>query len=825
MLLPLSWLQDYFPKLEHPIDAYALAELLTKRGISVPHVRQHAPFSGVVVGRIEKVEKHPQADRLSLVQVCIDKREAAPLLSIVCGAKNLHEGDMVPVALVGAVLPGNKTITQSTIRGVASDGMLCSGRELQIGDDHEGILQLPKTHPLGESLSRLLGHDSKVLDIELTTNRGDCLSVLGCAREVAPLLHTKVREPKKEAVSESTHKTSSVIRLDVTDPAACIRYAAMVMDSVKIAESPDWIQQRLLAAGLSPINNVVDVTNFVMWEYGQPLHAFDLRKVESGSIAVRAVAEPFSFALLNGATVQLEPGDICIYDGDRPIALAGIMGGAGSQITPDTTSLLLESAAFPSGQITKTARRLGLLTEAARRYMHGIDYDNVVVALERACGLLRDTACANVYFPALDHYPGKGEPLSLALDMREARQLTGLTHLSTEQAQEALESIGMHPQRKSANVLTVPVPSFRNDIRASVDLVEEVARIVGFDSLPETLPVSSAAFHRLNESGVEFDHKLKRLFVGLGFREIMSYSFLSQNWLRECGFASQRVVTLKRPLSEEMKVLRPSLLPSLLATYGYNRNRQAKQQRLFECATTFEWKNEAQNSEVLETQRVAGLLSGDTLPHSWSKRNVGEVDYYLAKGIVERILRQLTTVFAQVRLTKHSFFHPRRATSVHLGLREVGVVGMVHPRLLQEWENQAEPVAVFELNLDILKKYMRTLVRYQTPSKYPTTGIDLAFWVSESHEVQPILESIQVAGQPYLKYAELFDIFFSKGAAGEDLKSIAVHLVFGASDRTLLDADVATAQQAIVEVLTQKYAATLRSAPSPKVDASDIPLN
>jgi phenylalanyl-tRNA synthetase beta chain len=813
MLLSLNWLRDYLLKSDIKIDAKELAEKLTMRGLQVAAVRKLSMgLDGVVVGRIEKIEKHPNADRLQVTQVRTSEEEGAQVRQIVCGAKNIVEGDIVPVALPGAILPGDFEIKVSSIRGVESTGMLCSSKELGVSDDSEGILQLPKHSHLGEPISRLLGHgghDDTLLEFELTPNRSDCMSVMGLAREIVPLLKTKIREPKAARFRISAHRTSSIIKVEVEDPAICPRYVARVIDGIKVTESPDWIKQRLLAVGIRPVNNVVDITNFVMMEYGQPLHAFDLRKLESSGIRVATCKQPMDFTLLNKETVLLQEGDILILDGDRPVGLAGIMGGANSQIEPDTTSIVLESAAFPPGQIRRTAQRLGLQTDASKRFEKGTDLAAVAIASERAAALLRDSFSANVYHPPIDtNEYGVKEPL-LAVDMRDVRRITGLKNITAETVADLLDSIGIPSHKKSVNVLSVRLPTFRQDLKESIDLIEEVARLNGYDTIPLNLPTSMASYERTDEGQYEFEQRTRNILSSLGLRETIHYSFTSEENLNKYGLLTENAVRLQNPISEEMKVLRTSLLPSLLQTYIYNHNRQSTDQKLFEVAKIYQW-DPIEETKVREVPFVGGLLSGNAVSASW-KGKPPPIDFFQVKGLVEILVRQLTTVYLAYEPARVSkLFHPGRSAVLKLGLKEVGYVGEVHPTVRQAALETDEPVVLFELNLESLRKYERTTVRYKIPSKFPASEIDIAVTVDKPVQSYQLVESVRHAGGTLLSDVSIFDVYEGEHIP-EGKKSIAFHLTFLSPERTLLDTEVAGLRERIVQNLSDKFGAQLRA--------------
>lgn len=812
MQLSLSWLRDYLQKPDSKIIAGELAEKLTMRGLQVGAIRQpSAGLESVVVGRIEKIDRHPNADRLQVTQCVISAAPEAERLQIVCGAKNIGEGDIVPIALVGASLPGGIRIKKSAIRGVESSGMICSGSELGLSDDTEGILQLPKHAVLGEPVAKLLGgkqEEDTIFELELTANRGDCLSVIGLAREIAPLLKTKLREPKPARFHASQHRTSSVIKVEVDDAVACPRYVARVIDGIKIGESPDWVKQRLESVGLRPINNVVDITNFVMYEYGQPLHAFDLRRIQSGVVRVAPCKEAQDFTLLDGTVVRLEPGDILIQDGDRPIALAGIMGGLNSQVEKDTTAILLESASFDSQQIRKTAKRLGLSTDASKRFERTSDVAVVAAAGERAAGLFQDTFDANVYHPPIDTNEfGAREPV-VALDMRDIRRIAGLDNLSIETVSELFESIGISSHRKSTNVLSVRLPTFRSDLKESVDLIEEAARLNGYESIPLRYPTSIAAYDRADESRYKFERRAKHVLSSLGLRETIHYSFTSEALLARYGLLNENRVTLQNPLNEDMKVMRTSLLPSLLETYSYNRNRQAKDQRFFEVASTYRSEPKAE-TRAKEMLTAAGLLSGMSLPASWGGESK-PVDFYTAKGLLEILIQQLTTVTVTFEPVQDSkLFHPNRSAVVKLGPRDIGFVGEIHPIVRDNVLGTNEPVVLFELSLGPLRKFERHGVKYQAPTKFPAVDLDLAFLVDRAVTSTSLIETAKQAAGELLGSVSVFDVYEGDRIA-QGKRSVGLRLSFLSPERTLQDSEVTALKDKIVSAAKERLAAQLR---------------
>lgn len=812
MLLSFNWLRDYLQKPDIKFDAKELAEKLTMRGVQVAAIRRPSlGLDNVVVGKIIRIEPHPNADRLQVTQVVTSDDPEAEKRQIVCGAKNIAEGDIVPIALPGATLPGDFTIKESKIRGVESLGMICSAKELGVSDDTEGILQLPKHSVLGEAVSRLLGgnQNDTIFELELTANRPDCMSMMGLARELCPLLKTKVRDPKPARFRVTPHRTSSIVKVEVDDPSVCPRYVARVIDHLKVEESPQWIKDRLESVGIRSINNIVDITNFVMYEYGQPLHAFDLRKIQSGSLRVAACNIQTEMTLLNGQTVTILPGDIVIWDGDRPAALAGIMGGANSQVEADTTSILLESAAFNPQQIRRTAKRLGLITDASKRFEKGSDLAAVAVASERAAALLRDTANANVYHPPIDTNEFGVREHVLAVDMRDVRRILGLKNLSSETVADLLESIGIASHKRSVNILSVRLPSFRPDLKEAIDIVEEVARLYGYDGIPSNLPVSVSAYDQFDESLIDFELKAKNVLVELGMRETIHYSFVSEDLLRKFGVMDDHAVILKNPISEEMRVMRTSLIPSLATSYLYNKNRRIRDQKIFEVGRTYR-KDAGEETTVKETTWAAGLIAGNLSAVSW-RRAEQPVDFFSAKGIVESLIRRLTTVLPTYEPVKGSkIFHPMRGAVVRLGHKEIGTLGELHPLLQRNFFDAKEPVVVFEINLEALRRFERSNIRYRVPSKFPGVEVDFAFVVDKAIPGIAVADAIRQNSNQLLADLTLFDVYEGEHVP-EGKKSLAYRITLVAADRTLQDEEIGTIREKIVSAVNAKTGGQLRT--------------
>ena len=507
--------------------------------------------------------------------------------------------------------------------------------------------------------------------------------------------------------------------------------------------------------------------------------------------------------------MQLEPGDILIQDGDRPVALAGIMGGANSQIEDDTTSIILESAAFPANQIRRTAKRLGIHSESSKRFEKGTDLAAVAAASERAASLLRDSVNANVYHPPIDTNEYGVKESILSVDMRDIRKVTGIKGFSSELAADLLESIGISSHKKSVNILSVRLPTFRPDLRESVDIIEEVARLNGYDAIPQNYPVSISAFERMDESQYDFEQRAKHIMSSLGLRETIHYSFTSEESLRGYGLLPDNAVRIQNPISEEMKVLRTSLMPSLLQTYLYNKNRRTFDQKLFEVGKIY-FQDSEEETQVKETPYIGGLLSGYLTPPSWKGKGP-QVDFYSIKGVVETLVRQLTSVtLAFEPLRDSKLLHPNRGAILKLGSKEVGFIGEIHPYVRQKTLDTTESVVLFELNLDVLRRYERSVIRYISPSRFPSVELDIALMVDKPVTSQMLLETIKHVGGNLLYDADTFDLYEGENIP-QGKKSLAFHLVFQSHERTLLETEVTTLRETIVQNLGEKYGAQLRA--------------
>lgn len=801
MLVSLKWLKDY---VDIDITPAQLADMLTMAGLEVDEVKVIKPaFAGVVVARILSVKPHPSADKLSLCEVM----DGSQIYPIVCGAKNIKSGDVVPLAKIGATIPGGYTIKSSVLRGEKSDGMLCSEAELEIGDDASGIMQLPKELIPGMPLEEALDLADTVLDIGVTPNRADCLSMMGIAREVAALTGKQIKMPVV-AVQETTDDINTISSVQIIDSDLCPRYTARMIKDVSIGPSPVWMKTRLEAVGLRSINNVVDVTNFVMLEMGQPLHSFDFRFLEEGRIVVRKSRQDEEFISLDGKSRILDAGTLLICDGVKPVAIGGIMGGLNSEVKDDTRVIFLESAYFNPSSVRRSARKLGMPTDAAFRFERGIDPEGVVTALNRATQLIAELSGGTVYRNYIDAYPQqiiKFENIELRLSRINA--IIG-TEIGEEDVERILQSIGMKVKKEIAGKYLVTPPSFRVDITREVDLVEEIARLYGYDRVPVTLPgVSVAVLETIPRLALE--ERIRCLLTGTGYSEVINYSFVTplsvdQLFLEE-NDERRRLIQIKNPLGEEQSVMRTTIVYGLLDNLKKNVNNGCFNLKLFETGRIFLNCGEGKLPE--ERNILAGLLSGVVSDDLWNSRQ--NVDFYDIKGCVANILSDLKINGCRYRSEKpEPFLHPGKSCHIYLNDVRIGYAGEVHPDVQDKMGLKANAY-IFEINLDILSNHISGEVRYKEISKYPAVTRDVAFIIESNVEADDMLDIVLNQKEDLLENVGVFDIYAGKGLP-EGKKSLGLRFSYRALDKTLTDLEVNNVHEKIVRNTVKLMGAKVR---------------
>jgi phenylalanyl-tRNA synthetase beta chain len=800
MRISLKWLAEYVD-LPAPDE---LARRLTAVGLEVEAVeRLWQALDGVVAARILSAEPHPDADRLSVTTV--DRGDGRPL-QVVCGARNWAVGDVVPLATVGTVLPGGQRIEAARLRGVPSFGMLCSAKELGLDPDASGLLLLPRDLAPGTPVAQALGLDDVALEVNVTPNRPDALSHLGLAREVAALQGTRARPPASR-LAESGPPAASLARVRVEAPDKCARYAARVVEGVRIGPSPAWLARRLEACGVRSISNAVDATNYVLLELGHPLHAFDLDRVAGAEIVVRTARPGERLSTLDGKERALDPDDLVIGDRDRGSALAGVMGGADSEIGPGTTRVLLESAWFEPGGIRRTSRRHGLRSEASYRFERGADPGMVIPALDRCAALLADLGGGTVRPGVVDACPRPHVPRQVRLRWRRPTEILGM-EVKPDLARRVLAGLGFEERAADAEGVVFQVPSWRVDVSLEEDRVEEIVRTTGYDAIPETLPANAAATPAEPEEAAALE-RVRGALEAAGFSEAVNFSFVSEPDLAPLrtqelagdGAGRSLGIALQNPISADLALMRTSLVPSLLRNAARNRAQRVDDVRLYEIARVYHPRPAGPDGDEpsAEPLRVAGVLVGRRGPVGWSA-GTEAVDFYDAKAACAGVLEALGVSGARWEAGADPWLHPRAAARAVAGPGAgelLGVTGELHPRTAAAFDLPRGALA-FELRLDALLRHGRLVPRYRPIPQFPAVLRDVAVVVEDAVEAEAVLRVVRE--EPLVEDATLFDVY--RGAplpAGR--KSLAVALRYRAPDRTLTDAEVDACHARIVERL------------------------
>jgi phenylalanyl-tRNA synthetase beta chain len=806
MRISLKWLSEMVAgDLPAPEE---VARRLTAVGLEVEAIeRLGAGLAGVVAARVLASDKHPNAEKLSVTRV--DAGQGEPL-QIVCGARNYQVGDVVPLAPVGAVLPGGMKIEKARLRGGESFGMLCSARELALSDDAGGLLILPADVAPGTPLARALGLEDVVLEVNVTPNRPDALSQLGVARELAALLGVSVRRPEAH-LAEAGAPAAQAVKIRIDAPDKCARYTARVIEGVKIGPSPAWLARRLEACGVRSISNVVDATNLVLLELGHPLHAFDLDKVAGHEIVVRTARPGEHLTTLDGKDRVLEPDDLLIADRDQGSALAGIMGGGDSEISAGTSRVLLESAWFQPSTVRRSSRRHGLKTEASYRFERGADPGMVVPAADRCAALIAELSGGKIRPGVVDVNPRSIPSPEVRMRWHRPAEVLGL-EVPRAEAEQVLSRLGFQERASDSEGASWAVPSWRVDVSLEEDLIEELVRTKGYDIIPETLPSNAV------ETPAEPDEAralgcIRAALEGAGFSEAVNFSFMAARDLEPfggtvvTGDGSGRAlgVALKNPISADLAVMRTSLVPSLLKNAVNNRRQRVEDVRLYEIARTYYPNPSPQKQPSSEFVQVSGVLLGRRHPVGWAAG--GDVaDFYDAKAAVVAILEALGISGVEWRAPGQGWLHPRHSAVLSIGDDVVGDVGELHPRLAQAFE-LPRGVLAFELHLDALLGGARLVPRYRPIPHLPAVLRDLAVVVSDA--VAGASVEAVIREEPLVEDVTLFDVY--RGAPlRPGTKNLALAIRYRAPDRTLTDAEADAAHKRILERLAKRVGAELR---------------
>ncbi|HLR22253.1 MAG TPA: phenylalanine--tRNA ligase subunit beta [Pseudogracilibacillus sp.] len=809
MLVSLNWLKNYVDYGDQTPEV--LAEKITKSGIEVDGIEYivSEKSTNVVVGYVQECEQHPNADKLKLCQV--DVGESEPL-QIICGAPNVAQGQKVVVAKPGGVLPGNFKIKKVKLRGIESNGMICSMSELGVDEKHipeqfkEGIIELNSEATIGEGVDELLNLNDVILEFDLTPNRSDALSMIGVAYEVAAILDIEMNLPQP-VVDTANERANEVVRVSVEDEKICPYYGAYVLTDMTVKPSPLWMQQYLLAAGIRPINNVVDITNYVLLEYGQPLHAFDRDLIETDEIVVRKAKKEEKIVTLDNQERTMNDEHLLITDGTKGIALAGVMGGADTEVNEITTNVLLETAYFDPKTVRKAVMHTGLRSEASTRFEKGVDPNRVKEAGLRACELMAAYADAKVFTGVAEaDYLDKQEK-SIVINAKDVNKHLG-TNITISELEYILAKLRF-PFTVEGELFTVSIPTRRGDIHIFEDMLEEIARIYGYDLLPYTLPANASKAGGLTESQ-KLQRKIKQFFKGTGFSEAITYALVHERATGKFMSPEQEQdlipIALSMPMSEDHQYLRQSLIPELLNRLAYNTARKQTDIALFETGSVFLTKEKQLTEQPHEQLRLTGAATGNWVSHPWQGENK-EVDFFVIKGVLEELFRYLNkqVSFEQAVLPD---MHPGRCATINVDGNTIGFLGQVHPSYAKSIDLKA--TYIFDLNLEYLLKASSTEIEYQQIAKYPSILRDIAFVMDESVLAGNIKEEIKMIGSPLVKKVEVFDVY-----TGDHLdsgkKSVAYNIHYQDKEKTLTDTEVDQSLETIISTINNKYGTYVRS--------------
>jgi len=793
-----NWLNEYVDISDY--DPKDLAEALTMSGSNVEHIKYlgEKMDDRIVTGKIKTKKSHPNADKLWIYEVDIK----TDVLQIVSGAENIEESNIVPVALPGCCLPNGQKITEAEFRGEKSQGMMCSPRELELDlkivpeNQQHGILILPDDTPIGESFKEVIGFDDYVFEFEITSNRPDCLSIIGIARETAATLGRKVKYPRVN-LPEGKGNARDMVGVQIKDEQLCSRYTARIVDNVKIGPSPLWLQNKLRSAGIRPINNIVDITNLVMLETGQPLHAFDYSCLKGRQIIVRRAQKNEKITTLDGKERVLDEDILVIADSERPVGIAGVMGGLNSEITSETKTVLLESANFYHANIRETSKKLGLRTEASTRFEKGLDPELALEASNRFVQLVDELNAGEIVKGVIDVYPVKPKINKIKLRFKRANQLLG-TDISPEEMIEMLERLEIKIVEKGDSYVIAEPPSFRNnDLTREVDLIEEIARLYGYDKIKPTLPTGETTAGKINYRDRIID-KTKYILNSCGLNEIITPSFTGPKAfenikLKEDSY--QGAVKIKNPLGEDQSLMRTTLIPHMLDVITYNLNKMIEKARFFEVGTIY----------------IAEQLPLKDLPKEERILNIGmagECDFYSLKGVVETLLESLRIREYKFSPFEHPSFHPGRTALLKIKGEIGGVMGEIHPDVMENYDI-AERVYIGEFKLEKIIDYTDLKYKYEPLPRYPAVNRDIAILVKDEILADTVRDCIQQTAGEIIEEIKLFDVYKGKQIP-EGYKSLAFSIKYRSHERTLTDEEVNQIHEKIIKTLENKLNAKLR---------------
>ncbi len=798
MLISLNWLKQYIDL--DGIEINEMENALTMIGQEVEKIDiVGGNLDKVVVAHLEEVKKHPNADSLTLCKVNNGKE----ILQIVCGATNHKTGDKVALAQVGARLKEDFTIKKGKIRGEESNGMLCSEDELGIGSDKDGIIILPEDAPVGVPFKDYLGINDTVFELEITPNRPDCLSHIGIARELSAYYGKELKYPETEIKNEIEEKTSDNVKVTIEDSNLSRRYVTRILKNVTVKESPKWLKERIESVGLRSINNIVDVSNFILMEMNHPNHVFDLDKIEGNEIKVKSAVKGDKLVTLDEQERELEDGDIVICDSKKILALGGVMGGLDSEVTDNTKNILLEVAHFNSQNVRKTSRRLTLSSDSSYRFERGIDVEDSIKVINRLANLIQEVAGGEILNGYVDVYPVPHENKVAELNFERLNRFVGKV-IPREKVIEILRNLEIDV-KDNGDTLTLTAPSYRDDLELEQDYFEEVIRMYGFDNIENILPRVDINKNSTLDT-TKLTDKVKTICASVGLKEVINYSFIPKDALQKLkftGVSEDKLIDISNPITEDFVTMRPTLLYSLIKNAKDNMNRNVSNIRFFEVSRTFEKAEELAKEDI----KVGIILAGENDKTLWNPKPV-HYDFYDLKGIVEEIFSKLKFQSFSIKRSVQTEFHPGRSADVFVGKEYIGSFGEIHPDVLENFGLNKKTVLVAEFNIELIKKYINKPFVYQGIVKYPAVPRDLALVMNENILVGDVLKTIEKIDKKVEK-VELFDIYQGIGVE-PGKKSVAISILLRDNSKTLEEKEINDIIDKILAKMKKDYMAELR---------------
>ena len=798
MLISLNWLKQYIDL--DGIEINEMENALTMIGQEVEKIEvAGSNLENVVTAKIIEKEMHPDSDHLTVCKVDNGKE----ILQIVCGASNHKAGDKVVLAQIGAKLSEDFVIKKGKIRGKESCGMLCSEVELGIGSDKDGIIILPEDAPIGVPFKDYLGINDTVFELEITPNRPDCLSHIGIARELSAYYGKELKYPETEIKNEIEEKTSDNVKVTIEDSNLSRRYTTRILKNVTVKESPKWLKERIESVGLRSINNIVDVSNFILMEMNHPNHVFDLDKIDGNEIKVKSAGKGDKLVTLDEQERELEDGDIVICDGKKIIALGGVMGGLDSEVTNNTKNILLEVAHFNSQNVRKTSRRLTLSSDSSYRFERGIDVEDSIKVINRLANLIQEVAGGEILNGYVDVYPVPHENKVAELNFERLNRFVGKV-IPREKVIEILKNLEIDV-KDNGETLTLTAPSYRGDLELEQDYFEEIIRMYGFDNIENILPRVD-----INQSATldttELTDRVKTICASTGLKEVINYSFIPKNALQKLkytGVSEDKLIDISNPITEDFVTMRPTLLYSLIKNAKDNMNRNISNIRFFEVSRTFEKAEELAKEDI----KLGIILAGENDKTLWNPKPV-HYDFYDLKGIVEEIFSKLKFQNFSLKRSVQTEFHPGRSADVFVGKEYIGSFGEIHPDVLENFDLNKKTVLVAEFNIDLIKKYINKPFVYEGIVKYPAVPRDLALVMNENILVGDVLKTIEKIDKKVEK-VELFDIYQGIGVE-PGKKSVAISILLRDNSKTLEEKEINDIVDKILAKMKKDYMAELR---------------